>query len=107
MKEFKEITIKDEKKDNKNGYQIIIKNLDNGEEVINVKTRAIIGAYATELGLGDVLSSSGICLTSCNSATLLATIKGAEKVAEQIKNKMFEEIMPDLLKELLRLEIEK
>lgn len=101
MKEIKEITLKDEEKQNKNGYQVIIKNLDNGEEVINVKTRAIVGAYATELGVGDILASSGICLSSCNGATLLATLKGAEKVAEHIKSKMFEEIMPDSIKAFL------
>ena len=101
MKEIKEITLKDEEKQNKDGYQVIIKNLDDGEEVVNVKTRALVGAYATELGVGDILASSGICLSSCNGATLLATVKGAEKVAEHIKNKMFEETMPDLLKALL------
>ena len=39
-------TVKSETHDNKKGFRIIIKNLDNGEEVVNSVTKAIIGAYA-------------------------------------------------------------
>ena len=41
-------TVKSETHDNKKGFRIIIKNLDNGEEVVNSVTKAIIGAYAGE-----------------------------------------------------------
>ena len=101
MKEIKEITLKDEEKQNKNGYQVIIKNLDNGEEVINVKTRAIVGAYATEIGVEGMLSSAGLCITSCDGKTLMATIQGAERVIERTKDKMFGDIMPDFIKAFL------
>lgn len=41
-------TISEENHNNKKGFQIIVKNLDNGEEVVNCQTRAIIGAYQTK-----------------------------------------------------------
>lgn len=73
---------------NEKGYQIIIKNLDNGEEVVNEKTRAIIGAYQTETPEGkEGVAVQSITVTSCNSATLIATIEAADKVIEATKKK--------------------
>lgn len=46
--EIKRIVDESRKTNNKNGFQIIVKNLDNGEEVVNCLTKAIIGAYETE-----------------------------------------------------------
>lgn len=60
----KNTTIKSETHNNKKGFQIIIKNLDNGEEVVNSTTRAIIGAYA-----GDVKRGGG--RSKRNSSNLL------------------------------------
>lgn len=45
--ELKKI-IEESKHKNKNGFQIIVKDLDNGKEVVNCLTKAIIGAYETE-----------------------------------------------------------
>lgn len=46
--EIKRIVDESRKTNNKNGFQIIVKNLDNGEEVVNCFTKAVIGAYETE-----------------------------------------------------------
>lgn len=98
---MKELVVKDETKKNEKGYELIIKNLDNGEEVVKVKTRAIIGSYATEIGVEGMLSSAGLCITSCDGKTLMATVQGAERVMERIKDKMLGDIMPDFIKAFL------
>lgn len=54
-------TIKSETHDNKKGFHIIIKNLDNGEEVVNSVTKAIIGAYAGENQRGGGRSERNCC----------------------------------------------
>lgn len=78
------------------GYQIIIKNLDNGEEVVNEKTRAIIGAYQTETPEGkEGVAVQSITVTSCNSATLIATIEAADKVIEATKKRVIEGVIGD------------
>ena len=55
-------TIKSETHDNKKGFRIIIKNLDNGEEVVNSVTKAIIGAYA-----GENLRGGGRSKRNCSN----------------------------------------
>lgn len=81
---------------NEKGYQIIIKNLDNGEEVVNEKTRAIIGAYQTETPEGkEGVSVQSITVTSCNTATLIATIETVDKVIKAIKKRVIEGVIGD------------
>lgn len=81
---------------NEKGYQIIIKNLDNGEEVVNEKTRAIIGAYQTETPEEkEGVAVQSITVTSCNSATLIATIEAADKVIEATKKRVIEGVIGD------------
>lgn len=81
---------------NEKGYQIIIKNLDNGEEVVNEKTRAIIGAYQTETPEGkEGVAVQSITVTSCNTATLIATIEAADKVIEATKKRVIEGVIGD------------
>lgn len=78
------------------GYQIIIKNLDNGEEVVNEKTRAIIGAYQTETPEGkEGVAVHSITVTSCNTATLIATIETADKVIEATKKRVIDKMIED------------
>ena len=51
----------------KNGFQIIITNLDNGEELLNEKSNAIIGAISEEN------RNRGIAFTACNAYTFAYT----------------------------------
>lgn len=78
------------------GYQIIIKNLDNGEEMVNEKTRVIIGAYQTETleGKEGVVVKS-INIASCNAVTLIATIEAADKIIEKTKERVVKELAGD------------
>lgn len=81
---------------NEKGYQIIIKNLDNGEEVVNEKTRAIIGAYQTETPEEkEGVSVHSIIATSCNTATLIATIETVDKVIKATKKRVIEGVIGD------------
>lgn len=85
--------LKEESRKNKNGYRIIIKNLDTGEEEVNEITRAIIGAYQTELPKGEEgIAVQSVAVTSCNTATLIATIEGASKVVEETKKRVVKQI---------------
>ena len=81
---------------NEKGYQIIIKNLDNDEEVVNETTRVIIGAYQTETleGKEGVVVQS-INIASCNTATLIATIEAADKIIEKTKERVVKELAGD------------
>ena len=89
-------TVKSETHDNKKGFRIIIKNLDNGEEVVNSVTKAIIGAYAGENQRGGV-EANRIVLTSCNTSTLIGTIEAADKAISETKKKVIEGLPPEVL----------
>ena len=88
-------TVKSETHDNKKGFRIIIKNLDNGEEVVNSVTKAIIGAYAGENQRGG--EANGIVVTSCNTSTLIGTIEAADKAISETKKKVIEGLPPEVL----------
>ena len=88
-------TVKSETHDNKKGFRIIIKNLDNGEEVVNSVTKAIIGAYAGENQRG--VEANGIVVTSCNTSTLIGTIEAADKAISETKKKVIEGLPPEVL----------
>ena len=90
-------TISEENHNNKKGFQIIIKNLDNGEEVVNCQTRAIIGAYQTKSPEGGAIAASGMIITSCNTATLMATIEAAGDTVTEAKKKVIGDLPPKLL----------
>lgn len=93
--EIKEV--KTEKlKMSKKGFQITVKNLDTGEVLIDSKTRAVIGAYEEGVERGAI-SVNGIVVTSCNTQTLMATIKGAESAVRETKKKVIEGLPPELL----------
>lgn len=88
--------LKEENKKNEKGYQIIIKNLDTGEDEINETTRAIIGAFAIKTPEGvKGIDVQSIVVTSCNTATLIATIEGADKVVAEAKSKVIEGFLGD------------
>ena len=53
----KEFVVKDEKHNNKKGFQLIVKNLDTGKDEFNVTTRAIVGAYAIDIGINGTMSA--------------------------------------------------
>lgn len=79
------------------GFQIIVKNLDNGETVIDSKTRAIIGAFEEGEEKGGAVSVRGIVITSCNTKTLIGTIEAADTAVAETKKKVIEGLPPELL----------
>lgn len=95
--EIKSILDESHKNNNKNGFQIIVKNLDNGEEVVNCLTRAIIGAYETELPEGGAVAAKSLIITSCNAPTLMGVIKATEEVVTDAKKKLIEGLPPEVV----------
>lgn len=91
-----EKTVESKTNKNKNGYQIIIRDLDNGEEIVNSTTRAVIGAYE-DGQRGGVISVEGIVVTSCNTPTLIGTIEVAEKAVAQTKKTIIDNLPPEVL----------
>lgn len=89
-------SIKAETHNNKKGFHIIITNLDNGEEVVNSVTRAIVGAYAGESSRGGV-EANGIVVTSCNTPTLIGTVEAADKAISETKKRLIEGLPPELV----------
>lgn len=95
--EIKRIVDESRKHNNKNGFQIIVKNLDNGEEVVNCLTKAIIGAYETESPEGGAVAAKGLIITSCNTPTLMGVIKAAEETVTDAKKKLIEGLPPEII----------
>ena len=58
---------------NKKGFRLVITSLDTGETLVDEKTRAIVGAMATNAG------EKGIIVSSCSTKTLIGAIESAEK----------------------------
>lgn len=91
-------TIREEaQRKNKKGYQIIIKDLDSGEEVVNCQTKAIIGAYETKSPIGGATAANGIIVTSCNTATIMGVIEAADNTVTEAKKKVIGDLPPEVL----------
>ncbi|MBO7213981.1 MAG: hypothetical protein J6V66_00640 [Clostridia bacterium] len=71
----------------KNGFQIIITNLDNGEELLNEKSNAIIGAISEEN------RNRGIAFTACNAYTLISVVGVAKEVIEDTKKELINQVI--------------
>lgn len=80
----------------KKGFHITVKNLDNGEVIIDSKTRAIIGAFE-EGAEGGAISAKGIVITSCNTKTLMGTVDAATTAVAETKKRIIESLPPELL----------
>lgn len=74
---------------NKKGFRLVITSLDTGETLVDEKTRAIVGAMATNAGENSV-NCRGIIVSSCSTKTLIGAIDSAEKTIAQAKKKVVE-----------------
>lgn len=74
-------------KGNKEGFRIIIANLDTGERIMDARAKAIIGAYAEEI-TDEGVSVGAITVAACETRAIIATVEGVEKVIEQTKKNM-------------------
>lgn len=72
---------------NKKGFRLVITSLDTGETLVDEKTRAIVGAMATNAGENSV-NCRGIIVSSCS--TNIGAIESAEKTIAQAKKKVVE-----------------
>lgn len=97
----REFVVKDEKHNNKKGFQLIVRNLDTGEDEFNVTTRAIVGAYATDLVIKGAVAAGGIVVTSCDTQTFIGTIEAAERTVEKAKETVIKQEFPKILAEIL------
>ena len=85
----------------KKGFQIIVKSLDNGEILLDKKTKCIIGSIALE----EVGENQGLIMANCNTPTLIATIGSADKTILEAKKRVvndsnFDDFLGSLLKKL-------
>ena len=75
-------------------YQIIIKNLENDEEILNEKCEAIIGG----IGIGDVkekgYETCQMSVVCGNVKAVLATLEVAEKTISSVR----EQLINDMIK---------
>lgn len=97
----KEFVAKDEKHNNKKGFQLIVKNLDTGKDEFNVTTRAIVGAYAIDIGINGTMSAGGVVVTSCDTQTFIGTIEAAERTVAKAKETVIKQEFPKILAEIL------
>lgn len=87
---------------NKKGFRLVITSLDTGETLVDEKTRAIVGAMATNAGENSV-NCRGIIISSCSTKPLICAIDSAEKTIAQAKKKVvggFDAFMGTLLASL-------
>ena len=67
-------------------FEIIIKDLETGEELILDQTGCIIGAFATEKD-GES-ATAALAFNNCKTQDTLMTIMGVEKIAKESKNRL-------------------
>lgn len=89
-------------KNAKKGFQIIVRSLDNGETLLDKKTRCIIGSIVLE----EFGENQALIMANCNTPTLITTIDSAEEVILEakkkvVKNTNIEELLARAIKELL------
>lgn len=65
-------------------YEIIIKNLKTGEELIHEQTGCIIGAFASEKD-GQPATAS-LAFNECTRLDTIMTIAGVEEIVKKSKN---------------------
>lgn len=83
---------------NKKGYQLIIRDLDTFEEVLNIDIRALIGTYAHKgKPFGKDVPCSSIVLTSCDGLTFMQTIDSAEQTVNSAKKIFIKQALKDML----------
>ena len=105
MKNCKERKIDDQSekiKNAKKGFQIIVRSLDNGETLLDKKTRCIIGSIALEQR-GE---NQALIMANCNTPTLIVTIDSAEEVILEAKKKVvkdadLDKLLASVIKKLL------
>lgn len=74
---------------NKKGFRLVITSLDTGETLVDEKTRAIVGAMATNAGENSV-NCRGIIVSSCPAKTLIGAIESAEETVAKAKKEAVE-----------------
>ena len=94
---------------NKNGYRLLVIDLDDGSTVVNEEINALICGYASPNEDGTGGAASSIALASCNDTELNATLDAAEKAATEVKKHLaskkcsiddFREFLAEIVKEL-------
>lgn len=77
-------------------FQIIIKDLEEGNTIKDIKTNCIIGA----IDEGDGVA--GVALTNCNGLTIKMGISAIEKTVADLKKSMADQVLGDALPEGLK-----
>ncbi len=89
---------------NKNGYRLMVIDLDNSETVVNEEINCLLCGYATPTKDGGVAST--LVLASCCDSALNATVKAAQKAIDTArehleKKKTASSDIRELLKEII------
>ena len=98
--EGKTRVLREEEVKNEKGYQLIIRNLDTGEEVVNATTNCIIGAYAEKTSVKGIASSNGIVITACSPSELIGAIETCESGIKKMKERIIDDVTRKLLGEI-------
>lgn len=67
-------------------FEIIIKDLETGEELVHEQTGCIIGAFASEKD--GQPATAALAFNNCKTQDTIMTITGVEKIVEKSKNRL-------------------